>query len=76
MIPLVKVGGHWIREKMPSISGKQPLTTIIAVHHPACFWSISRVTIIARARLKQICSIYIVPTLHNLYIKILILNKD
>src|SRR5665647_1472089 len=63
MIPPVKTGGLWIREKIPSISGTQPLTRITAVYQPAFFWSASRrVTSIARARLKQTCSIYIIPT--------------
>ena len=57
---LENTGGLWINEKIPSISGIQPLTRITTVYQPAFFWSASRVTRIARARLKQTCSIYIV----------------
>jgi hypothetical protein len=67
MIPPVNTGGLWMSEKIPSISGTQPLTRIMAVYHPAFFWSASRVTRIARARLKQTCSIYIVSAFVQLF---------
>jgi len=59
IIPSVNWGGLSIREKIPSISGMQELTTMIAMHHGAKLRSRNRHMKRARARLYTTCSIYI-----------------